>query len=67
MTTVVTKRCPTCREVALLADGGRVRVVGETHYLESRPNGDIVFRCGSCGGLVVWEIEPARPPPPRLH
>lgn len=61
MTAIATKRCPACREVALLADAGRVRVVGETRYLEVRPNGDTVFRCGFCGGLVVWERQPGRP------
>lgn len=59
MSGISTKRCA-CGEVAVVSDHGRVRVVGETRFVEARPNGDTVYRCGTCGTLVTWEWEPER-------
>jgi hypothetical protein len=54
---VSTRRCRSCGEVVLIADRGRVKLVGETRYVETRPNGDTHYRC-ICGVLVVWEHQP---------
>jgi hypothetical protein len=51
---VSTKRCEACRELALAVDHGRAKTVGETRYVETKPNGDTVYRC-VCGALVIWE------------
>lgn len=60
MAGVSTKRCPGCDEVALVSDRGRVRVVGETRFYDTMPNGDTRFKCGGCGTVVVWERQTAK-------
>lgn len=59
MSGVSTKRCPSCHELALAADRGRVKTVGETRYVETMPNGDTRYRC-ICGTLLVWERAPEK-------
>lgn len=59
MAGVSTRRCPACGRVVLVADRGTVQTVGETRYVETRPNGDCVYRC-ICMELIVWQREPER-------
>lgn len=56
MAGVSTRRCPSCHELVLAVDRGRVKLVGETRYVETLPNGDTRYRC-ICGEMVVWERE----------
>jgi hypothetical protein len=53
MSGISVRRCPVCNEVALIADRGRIKPVGEVKFLDSKP-GSSRFRC-PCGGVVVWE------------
>jgi hypothetical protein len=57
---ISSRRCAACGEVAVVSDHGRVKTVGETRYVETTPNGDTIFRCSGCGGLVTWEREPQK-------
>ncbi len=54
MAGVSTRRCSECSELVLAVDRGRVKLVGETRYVETLPNGDTHYRC-ICGALVIWE------------
>lgn len=59
MAGISTRRCPSCHEVALVADHGRVKLVGETRFIETRPNGDAAYRC-VCGHVILWECVPEK-------
>lgn len=59
MAGISTKRCDQCGEVALVSDHGRIKTVGETRFVEGRPNGSTAYRC-VCGELVVWQRETAK-------
>ena len=57
---VAIRRCRCGREV-LSAYRGAVTAVGQGVLEKVEPNGDVIGRCGDCGGRVVWAREVPRP------
>jgi len=58
---IVLKRCPGCHQEVLSAFRGDVTRIGQGEIEEVKSNGDIVGKCGGCGGQVLWKREIGRP------
>jgi hypothetical protein len=52
-------RCTSCREVVLIGDRGRLRVVVPAAIIGVNARGEPDVRCG-CGAVSTWKREPQK-------